>query len=168
MSIVRAFCRTPNEVAPLVLRVCFAVVMFPHGLQKVFGLYGGQGIQGTMQSFTDQLHIPPLFAFLAIVTEFIAPLLLAVGLLTRLAALALGIQMTVAALMVHVKVGFFMNWFGTQQGEGFEYHILAVAIALALVLKGGGAASLDSAIVRGLEQRPGARQEHARAPIASK
>lgn len=101
-----------------------------------------------MGFFTGTLHIPAVFAFLAIAAEFGGSLLLLAGAATRVAALGIGVTMIVAALKVHVANGFFMNWYGNQAGEGFEYHILAAAIALALVITGGGKASVDEVLTR--------------------
>jgi putative oxidoreductase len=126
--------------------VFLAVVFFPHGAQKVFGWFGGPGFTGQMEAFTQYLHIPAILAFLAIMAEFLGPLGLITGLLTRVAALGIMTNMLVAVPMLHWKHGFFMNWFGKQAGEGFEYHLLVIAIALALVIKGGGALSADKAI----------------------
>src|SRR5437016_12322371 len=98
-----------------------------------------------MASFTKSGFPPPL-AFLAVIAEFLGPLGLAVGLLTRVAALGIAVVMLGAILTVHRQHGFFMNWYGNQQGEGFEYHVLAIGLAVALVLNGAGAWSLDAAI----------------------
>jgi len=138
---------TDGLAVPLVLRLTLAVVMFPHGAQKLLGWFGGHGFRGTMAFFTKS-GIPAPLAFLAIVAEFLGPIGLALGLLTRVAALGLGVVMLVAALTVHGKHGFFMNWYGTQPGEGYEYHLLALGIALALVIGGGGAWSVDALIAR--------------------
>ncbi|WP_136514554.1 DoxX family protein [Geomonas edaphica] len=129
-----------------VLRIFLAVVIFPHGAQKVFGWFGGPGFSGTMEMFTHSMGIPYLFALLAVLAEFLGPLLLVAGLLTRLAALVMGGEIAVAASLVHLHNGFFMNWGGKQAGEGFEYHILVVGICLALVIAGGGRFSLDRVI----------------------
>jgi putative oxidoreductase len=139
--------QTDGLAVPLVLRLTLAVVMFPHGAQKLLGWFGGHGFRGTMAFFTKS-GIPAPLAFLAIVAEFLGPIGLALGLLTRVAALGLGVVMLVAALTVHGKHGFFMNWYGTQPGEGYEYHLLALGIALALVIGGGGAWSVDALIAR--------------------
>jgi putative oxidoreductase len=139
--------QTDGLAVPLVLRLTLAVVMFPHGAQKLLGWFGGHGFRGTMAFFTKS-GIPAPLAFLAIMAEFLGPIGLALGLLTRVAALGLGVVMLVAALTVHGKHGFFMNWYGTQPGEGYEYHLLALGIALALVIGGGGAWSLDALIAR--------------------
>ncbi len=136
--------RTENDVAALVLRLGLGIVMFPHGAQKVFGWFGGYGLAGTWGYMTGQMHIPAVFAALAIIAEFAGSLGLIVGLLGRVAAFGLAVEMMVAAFVGgHVANGFFMNWSGHQAGEGFEYHILVVVIALAVMIKGSGALSLD-------------------------
>jgi putative oxidoreductase len=140
--------QTNDDTSALILRILLGVVFLPHGLQKVFGMFGGHGFTGTMGFFTGTLGIPALFAFLAIAAEFLGSLGLITGLFTRIAALGIGVMISVAALMLHVQNGFFMNWFGNQKGEGFEYHVLAAAIAAALVIKGGGKWSLDRMLVR--------------------
>jgi putative oxidoreductase len=127
----------------LALRLILAIVIFPHGAQKLLGLFGGYGYKGTMAYFTHTVGVPYLFGLLAIIAEFFGPLALAAGLLTRFAALGIGATMVVAALTVHRPHGFFMNWFGNQDGEGYEYFILAAGIALVLAIVGGGAWSLD-------------------------
>jgi putative oxidoreductase len=126
-----------------VLRVMLGLVFFPHGAQKVFGWFGGFGFSGTMETFTEKMGIPALFAFLAILAESLGSVALISGFLTRIAAFGIACNMVVAVFMVHLKNGFFMNWFDKQQGEGFEYHILVVAITIALMIKGGGRWSLD-------------------------
>ena len=116
--------------------------MFPHGAQHALGWFGGYGFAGTYQWMTATVGVPAPFAVLAIVTELVAPLMLLVGIGTRVAAAGLGAVLAVAAL-THVSNGFFMNWFGAQAGEGFEYHLLGMALAVAIVRRGGGALSLD-------------------------
>ncbi|HQT94816.1 MAG: hypothetical protein B7Z61_07600 [Acidobacteria bacterium 37-71-11] len=136
--------KTENDAAALVLRLGLGVVMFPHGAQKVLGWFGGYGLTGTWGFMTGQMHIPAVFAALAIIAEFAGSLGLIVGLLGRVAAFGIGVEMAVAAFLGgHVANGFFMNWSGHQAGEGFEYHILVVVIALAVMIKGSGALSLD-------------------------
>ncbi len=135
--------QTDDDIASLVLRVLIGVVMFPHGAQKLLGWFGGFGYSGTMGFFTANMGIPGVFAFLVIMTEFFGALALISGTLTRVAAFAVGFDMLMATILVHIPVGFFMNWSGKQQGEGFEFHILAIAIAVALIIKGGGRWSVD-------------------------
>src|SRR5271170_8266604 len=133
---------TSNDVAFTILRLVLGVVFFAHGAQKMLGWFGGFGFHGTMGSFTG-MGMPAAVAFLVICTEFFGGLGLIVGLLTRIAALGIGVEMIGAIFMVHLPNGFFMNWFGNQKGEGVEYHLLAIAIAAALLLRGAGAFSLD-------------------------
>ncbi len=139
---------TDDDVSVLILRILLGAVFFPHGAQKLLGWFGGHGFMGTMGFFTDKMGIPVAFAFLAIMAESIGSVALIAGFLTRIAALGIGCVMSVAILMVHLPNGFFMNWFGNQKGEGFEYHILPIAIALALIIKGGGKCSVDRYLSR--------------------
>jgi putative oxidoreductase len=137
---------TSNDVAFTLLRLTLGIVYFAHGAQKLLGWFGGYGFSGTMGFFTHQVGLPAPVAFLVIITEFFGGLGLIVGFLTRIAALGIGVEMIVAAWMVHLPNGFFMNWTGSQKGEGFEYHLLAVAGAAVLLLRGAGAFSVDRAL----------------------
>jgi len=138
--------KTNNSFAPTLARLTLGIVMFPHGAQKVLGWFGGYGFSGTMHFFTDQMHIPAVFAVLAIAAEFLGSLGLITGFLSRIAAFGIAVNMLVAVKMVHGANGFFMNWYGNQKGEGFEYHILAVGLALIVLIYGAGKASVDAAI----------------------
>ena len=140
---LRKLTQTANELAPLVLRLVLGIVFFAHGAQKLLGWFGGYGFDATMSAFTKSLGIPAPLAFLAIAAEFFGGLGLIAGLLTRVAAFGIASVMVVAVVKVHSQFGPFMNWGGNQKGEGFEYHALAVAIALALMIAGGGAFSAD-------------------------
>ncbi len=142
---MKALLRTENSASLLLVRLALGGVMLPHGLQKTLGLFGGQGFSGTMAYFTGQGMLAAL-AFLVILAESAGSLGLIVGLLTRIAALGIGCVMVGAILTVHLPNGFFMNWFGNQKGEGFEYHLLAIGIALALLVGGGGRASIDRSL----------------------
>jgi putative oxidoreductase len=142
---LKALFKTPDDVVPLILRVLLGAVFFPHGAQKVLGWFGGHGFSATMAAFTGQMHIPALFAFLAIAAEFAGSLALIAGFFTRVAAFGIAAVMAVA-MTIHWRNGFFMNWSGTQAGEGFEYHLMAAGIALVLIIRGGGKWSLDTAI----------------------
>lgn len=138
----KAFVKTDKSGAQLFLRLALAVVIFPHGAQKVFGWYGGLGFEKTLEAFTNMGF--PIWTTVALMaTEFLGSILLAVGYLTRLWALSMGTAITICMFLNHVEHGFFMNWFGQQKGEGFEYHILVIGIALALLIGGGGALSVD-------------------------
>jgi putative oxidoreductase len=137
---------TSDDVAMTILRLTLGVVFFAHGAQKMLGWFGGYGFSGTMGFFTHQLGVPAPLAFLAIVTEFFGGLGLILGLLTRIPALGIAVEMIIAVFMVHLPNGFFMNWYGTQKGEGFEYHLLAIAVSAVVLLRGAGAYSADRAL----------------------
>jgi putative oxidoreductase len=141
---------TKDDVASLILRLFLGVVFFPHGMQKLTTLFGGYGFTGTMGWFTGNLHVPAVFAFLAIMAEGLGWLGLLTGLLTRVAAFGIAVEMAVAVYMVHWQNGFFMNWFGNQKGEGFEFHLLAIGIGIALIIRGGGKWSLDRVVAKKL------------------
>ncbi len=136
---------THGDVVPLVLRLTLAVVMFAHGAQKALGWFGGSGLRATLDLLRKS-GVPSPVAVLAIMAEFLGPLGIAVGLLTRVAALGIAAVMLGAILTVHRQHGFFMNWYGNAQGEGFEYHVLVIGLAVALVLNGAGVWSLDAVI----------------------
>ena len=146
MKALLTLLRTNDRIEPLLLRLFLGVVFFPHGAQKVLGWFGGYGFAGTMGFFTQQMHIPALLAFLAIAAEFAGSLGLIVGLLTRVAAFGILSNLLVAVATVHAHNGFFMNWSGKQPGEGFEFHLLAIGMALPLMLAGGGKLSVDRAL----------------------
>ncbi|HEY0382686.1 MAG TPA: DoxX family protein [Candidatus Elarobacter sp.] len=131
-----------NDFALLILRLTLAVVVWPHGAQKALGLFGGYGIAGTVNGLSSHLGVPVLLAYVVIAVEFLAPIALVLGVFTRLAALGVAIDMAVAAYMVHLPNGFFMNFAGNQKGEGIEYFIYAVGVALALVVAGPGRAAV--------------------------
>jgi putative oxidoreductase len=135
--------RTDNDIATAIVRLVLGVVFFAHGAQKLLGWFGGYGFTGTMGFFTGVLHIPAIFAFLAIIAEFFGGLGLIFGFLTRVAAFGILSNMVVAIAMVHSQFGFFMNWTGAQRGEGYEYHLLILATTVLLIIRGAGAASVD-------------------------
>src|ERR1700722_20083286 len=132
---IRRLYTTDDSIATSILRLVLGVVFFAHGAQKMLGWFGGFGFHGTMGFFTG-MGMPAPLAFLIICTEFFGGLGLIFGLLTRIAALGISGLMIGAIFMVHLPNGFFMNWMGNQKGEGFEYHLLALAMAAALLLRG--------------------------------
>lgn len=152
MKALELLVKTNDSFAPLAARLALGLVMFPHGAQKVLGWFGGHGFAGTMQFFTGSMHIPAVFAFLAIMAEFAGSLGLIVGLLSRVAAFGIAVVMAVAIAAVHCANGFFMNWMGNQKGEGYEYHLLAIGLALVVMIQGAGKASLDGWIARRLQK----------------
>lgn len=147
---MKRFFDTNDEWTGLILRLTLGLVIFPHGAQKLLGWFGGFGFSGTMGFFTETLHLPWLVAFLVIVGESFGSVALMLGLLTRFTAASYIVIMLGAITMAHLPYGFFMNWFGQQQGEGFEYHLLVIGIALALLVTGAGRWSADRAITANL------------------
>jgi putative oxidoreductase len=138
---------TNDEITSFILRIMLGVVFLPHGAQKIFGWFGGYGFSGTMDFFTKG-GIPAALAFLAIMAESVGSVALIAGFFTRIAALGIAVNMVICAIGNHIQNGFFMNWFGQQKGEGFEFHILVVALAIGLMIKGGGKWSVDAAITK--------------------
>lgn len=135
----------------LIVRVFLGVIFVAHGAQKIFGLFGGPGLEGTIAYFRSALGVPPALAALAAFTEFFGGLAVFVGLLTRPAALGLIAVMLVAVAKVHWRNGFFLNM-SLQPGKahGFEFNWALIGMALALLVGGGGAKSLDRLILRWL------------------
>ena len=139
---LRTLLATENDPAAALARATLGAVMLPHGAQHALGWFGGYGFAGTLGWMTGTLGIPAPLAALAITTELLAPVLLLLGLGGRLAAVGIA-GLMLGAATTHLANGFFMNWFGTQKGEGFEYHLLVIGLAVALMVKGGGRWSLD-------------------------
>lgn len=154
MDLITRIVSTHRDIALAVVRVTLGIVFFVHGAQKVLGWFGGHGFGATMGMFTGPMGIPAPFAFLAICAEFFGGLGLIAGLLGRIAAFGIACNMIVAIFKVHLANGFFMNWQGNQPGEGFEYHLLVLGMALAVMIAGSGACSLDHTIISRKLERP--------------
>ena len=135
--------KTESGNAATLLRLTLALVILPHGLQKTLGWFGGYGFTGTMGFFTETLGIPALIAALVIAAESLGALALIVGFFTRFCAAAIAIVMLGAISMAHWQHGFFMDWYGNKEGQGVEYHLLVIGIAIALVITGAGKLSVD-------------------------
>jgi putative oxidoreductase len=146
MKIVDLLVRTDQSGSTLLLRFLLGLIFFPHGAQKVLGWFGGYGFTASMGFFTETMHIAAPLAFLAIAAEFAGAIALILGLFTRMAAFGIIVNMAVAILMVHGQNGFFMNWSGSQKGEGFEYHLLTIGVGLVLLVRGGGKWAIDTLI----------------------
>ena len=144
--------QTENGWTGVILRLTLGLVMFPHGAQKLLGWYGGSGFSGTMGFFTETMHLPWIVAFLVIIGESFGNLALLLGLLTRVTAASFIVIMLGAITTTHLPNGFFMNWFGKQAGEGYEYHLLVIGIALALLVTGAGRWSADRLITEKIER----------------
>lgn len=133
---------TENRISPLILRITMAVVLWPHGAQLFLGLFGGRGYTGSMGYFMQQ-GLPYIFAFIVIFLLFFGAILLLLGLGTRIFAFGILVIFIGMVTEVHYSFGFFMNWSGNQKGEGFEYHLLVIGVAISLMITGGGKFSLD-------------------------
>jgi putative oxidoreductase len=134
---------TGDSFAATALRLALGIMILPHGLQKTVGWFGGYGFKGTMGYLTGTVHAPWIFALLAILAESVGGLMLIAGVGTRIAALGVGGVMLVAVSQ-HWPNGFFMNWYGSQKGEGVEFHLLALGMVAALLILGGGRFSVDA------------------------
>jgi putative oxidoreductase len=145
-SLFERLLATDRDRTLLLQRVVLGFIMFPHGAQKLLGWFGGFGYSGTMGFFTGTMHIPAPVAFLIIIAESLGAIGLVLGAGTRIAALGIVAVMLGAIFTTHAEFGFFMNWFGAQKGEGFEFHLLALALAVPLVVRGGGLYSVDGAL----------------------
>jgi putative oxidoreductase len=139
---------TDDDVSRFIVRLFLGIVFFPHGAQKMLGWFGGGGFSGTMQGMTG-MGLPAIIVFLVILFEFFGSLGLIAGFLGRVWAFGVLCVMLGAIFTVHLPNGFFMNWMGNQKGEGFEYHLLAIGMALAVIAKGSGAYSVDRSVTRG-------------------
>jgi len=134
--------KTKNDAGALLARLTLGGVMFPHGAQKALGMFGGDGIAKTVDGFGTGLGIPAALAYCAIAAEFLGSIALVLGFMGRLAALGIGVTMAVAIQKVHLQNGFFMS------DGGYEFHLLAIGLALVVLVKGSGAASVDRMIAK--------------------
>ena len=137
---------TNNDLTGLITRLTLGLILFPHGVQKMLGIFGGYGFSGTMGFFADTLHLPWIIGFLVIVIEFVGSLSLIAGFASRIWS-ALTIILFIGIIFnSHVENGFFMNWFGNQKGEGYEFHLLIIGLSLATLVNGSGKYSVDERI----------------------
>jgi putative oxidoreductase len=141
---------TDDSRTQAALRLTLGLVLLPHGMQHLFGAFGGFGFTATLEWMTGTLGIPAPLAAAGILLEFVGPAALLFGIASRFWGAALAIFMATAA-STHIPNGFFMNWFGVLPAgsEGFEYHLLAIALAVAVAVRGGGAFSIDRALTGG-------------------
>lgn len=146
MNLLYKLVSTNKDITLFISRVTLGIVMLPHGAQKLLGSFGGYGFEGTMGFFTSHMGIPPVFAFLAIIAESFGALGLILGLFTRIAAFGVFMTMLVAVLIVHLPNGFFND------NKGYEFHLLAMGLAIPLILKGAGLYSMDDLVASKLEK----------------
>jgi putative oxidoreductase len=139
--------KTNNDWTGLITRLTIGLILFPHGAQKALGLFGGYGFTGTMTFFTDTIHLPWMIGFFVIIIEFIGSIALIAGFAGRLWSALIMILMFGIILTSHISNGFFMNWFGNQKGEGYEYHLLIIGLCLATLINGSGKLSIDEKLI---------------------
>ena len=139
--LIKLILRTDVDYLFTALRLIAGIVIWPYGMQKLFGWFGGVGIKGTLEQMTVK-RIPGFVAWLVIIGQSFGSMALVLGFFGRLAAAGLFIIFT-GALVVHLPNGWTMNWFGEKKGEGNEYHILLLTLLFAVIVKGSGALSID-------------------------
>jgi len=147
MNTIKKFLATDQQSwSLLVARLALGLVILPHGMQKALGLFGGYGFSSTLGAF-QSMGMPLLIGVLAILAEFVGSIGILFGAGTRFMAFSVGLTMAGAAVLGgHINNGFFMNWFGAQKGEGIEYFILVVGLALVLLIGGAGRYAVDNLI----------------------
>lgn len=137
-----------NTVGNLFLRLALAGVILPHGAQLLLGSFNGPGFTNAMSYFVEVEGLPSLVGFMVIFLQFFGSLFILFGFATRFMALGMTGLFFGMIITSHLQYGFFMNWYGTQKGEGYEYHLLVIGMAMSLVLTGAGRLSLDAWITR--------------------
>lgn len=137
---------TNNDLTGLITRLTLGLILFPHGAQKMLGMFGGYGFSGTMGFFTETMHLPWIIGFLVIIIEFIGAIALILGFTSRIWSALIIILFIGIIFTSHLDFGFFMNWFGNQKGEGYEYHLLIIGLSFALLINGSGKNSIDNLI----------------------
>jgi putative oxidoreductase len=141
-TVFQKLVQTHNDLVLAFARIILGIVFFAHGAQKMLGWFGGYGFSGTVGAFT-KMGMPAALAYFVIFVEFFGALSMIFGLLSRLGGLGITALMIGAILTIHLHNGFYMNWYGNQKGEGFEFHLLAIALAVLIMIRGAGALSLD-------------------------
>ena len=140
---------TANDWTGLVTRLSVGLILFPHGAQQMLGLFGGYGFTGTMSFFTNTLDLSWPIAFLVITIQFFGSVSLIAGFASRLWSIAIIVVFIGTIFTAHIGNGFFMNWYGTQKGEGFEYALLVIGLSIATMINGSGKYSVDNIIFEG-------------------
>jgi putative oxidoreductase len=141
--------QTTNDPVFTIIRLLLGIVFFAHGAQKMLGWFGGYGFSGTLSAFSTS-GMPGPLALFVILTEFFGSVALICGAFARVASGAIALLMVGAIVMVHAHFGFYMNWFGQQKGEGFEYHLLAIGLAVAVLVRGAGSFSIDGLLSKSM------------------
>lgn len=150
MKLSKTILFTNDHISGLILRLTLGLVILPHGLQLLLGWFGGYGFSGSMSYFTEAAGLPWIVAFLVIMLQSIGALLILAGAGVRLMAFAYIIMFFGMIVTAHADYGFFMNWDGSQKGEGYEYHLLVMGLAALLLLNGSGKFSFDYMVSKSL------------------
>jgi putative oxidoreductase len=149
---IKTLLHTDADHVCTLLRVIAGIVIFPYGMQKLLGWFGGVGITGTLQQLAV-MRIPKFVAWLVIIGQSFGSIALIAGFLGRIAAGGLFIIFA-GALIVHLPDGWAMNWFGEKKGEGIEYHVMLLSLLLIVILKGSGAMSIDLWLTAAIRRGP--------------
>src|SRR3954465_12860988 len=143
------------ELTLTITRLVVGFSVLAHGVQKLFGWFGGYGFNGTMGFFTETIGLPYVIGLIIIIAESFGMVALIAGFLTRFLSVSVALIMLGAILTTHGQFGYFMNWSGTLKGEGFEYHILLIALAMVNAINGAGYYAIDNWLGRKLHsQKP--------------
>lgn len=145
-NLFRTLVKTNPNIGFSIARMTLGLVIFPHGAQKLLGLFGGYGYSATIEMFTTQMGLPSSVAFSVIMIEFFGSISLILGLFSRFWVISLAGLFTGIIITTQLEHGFFMNWYGNQAGEGYEYSLLVIGLALSIVFNGSGKWSIDSLI----------------------
>ncbi len=143
---IKTMLTTNSNIGFTIARVTLGLVLFPHGAQKLLGLFGGYGFSATIDFLTTQMGLPAIVAFSVIMIEFFGSVSLLLGFLSRLWALSIAGMFIGIIITTQLDHGFFMNWLGNQAGEGYEYSLLVIGLASTIMVNGSGQWSIDSLI----------------------
>ncbi|RKR15376.1 putative oxidoreductase [Maribacter vaceletii] len=150
---IRKILKTKDNWGQLIARLTLGLVLFPHGAQKMLGLFGGYGYTATLNALTNQMQLSWIIAFLVIKIEFFGAIFLILGFASRIWSLAIVFLFIGIIFTAQMEHGFFMNWFGAQKGEGYEYSLLIIGLAITTVINGSGKFSLDTQIIKYLNKK---------------
>lgn len=142
ITLMKKLMESNDSFAPLALRIPIGIIFMAHGAQKLFGWFGGYGLEGT-GGWMESIGLAPgfLMALLAGSAEFFGGLFILLGLLTRLSSVALAFTMVVAIFSVHFANGLFMS------NNGYEFGLALLAASVSLAISGGGRLSIDSKLL---------------------
>ncbi len=156
---IRKIIKTNDNWGQLITRLTLGLVLLPHGAQKMLGLFGGYGFSSTLETLTKQMQLPWVIAFLVIIIEFFGAISLIFGFLNRIWSLAIIFLFLGIIFTAQIEHGFFMNWFGIQKGEGYEYSLLIIGLAMSILINGAGKFSIDSLIIKKLNNSINLKKE---------